>query len=135
MPDLLPDLEANRVQILRQFSSLGDFRPGSICAVSRRCGKPGCHCAKPKDPGHDPQLRLTSKAAGKTVAETISSPAALQKAKAEITEYQRFRELSSELAAVNEKICRRRPVESAPAPWSAEEKKRLLRSISKSPGK
>jgi hypothetical protein len=135
MPDPLPDLEVSRAQILRQFSSLGDFRPGSICAVSRRCGKPGCHCAKPKDPGHDPQLRLTNKVAGKTVAETISSPAALQKAKAEIAEFQRFRELSSELAAVNEKICRLRPVESAPAPGSAEEKTRLLRSISKSPGK
>lgn len=134
MPESLPDLEAERIRILREFSSLSDFRPGSICAVPRRCGKPGCHCAKPKGPGHDPQLRLTRKIAGKTIAETISSPAALNKANAEIAEFQRFRQLSAELTTVNEKICQRRPVEQAPVPWSAQEKKRLLRSISRSRG-
>ena len=51
MPDSLPALEAERSQILRQLSILGDLRPGSIGAVARRCGKPTCHCAKPKDPG------------------------------------------------------------------------------------
>ena len=59
MPDSLPALEAERARILRQITALGDLRPGSICAVSRRCGKPTCHCAKPNDPGHDPQVRLS----------------------------------------------------------------------------
>jgi len=131
----LDTLEAERTQILREFLSLGDFRPGSICAIPRRCGKPGCHCAKPKDAGHDPQLRLTCKAAGKTVAETISSPAAFQKANAEIAEFHRFRELTAQLMAVNERICRLRPVAPVPGNWSAEEKKRLLRSISRWRGK
>src|ERR1039458_3398481 len=49
MPDSLPALEDQRFQILRQFAGLGDLRPGSICAVARRCGKPTCHCAKPND--------------------------------------------------------------------------------------
>jgi Family of unknown function (DUF6788) len=72
MPESLDSLEGQRTRILQQFQSLGDFRPGSICAVSRRCGKPTCHCAKSNDAGHDPQLRLTRKEGGKTVAETIS---------------------------------------------------------------
>jgi hypothetical protein len=55
MPNSLSELEAERSKILRHFTSLGDLRPGSICAVPRRCGKPSCHCAKPDDPGHDPQ--------------------------------------------------------------------------------
>src|SRR5258708_29602954 len=131
MLESLDTLEAERTRILREFPSLGDFRPGSICAIPRRCGKPGCHCAKPNDAGHDPQLRLTRKAGGKTVAETISSPAALRKANAEIAEFHRFRELNSELIAVNEKICRLRPAEEAPAHWSAAEKKRLLQSINR----
>jgi len=42
MPDSLPELEAERSKILRQFSTLGDLRPGSICAVARRCGKATC---------------------------------------------------------------------------------------------
>src|ERR1035441_8677039 len=80
MPNSLPELEAERSKLLRQFTTLGDLRPGSICAVPRRCGKPTCHCAKPNDPGHDPQIRLTRKIDGKTVAESFPSPAAWRKA-------------------------------------------------------
>jgi hypothetical protein len=129
MPDSLLELEAQRSKILRQFTTLGDFRLGSICAVPRRCGKPTCHCAKPNDPGHEPQLRLTRKVHGRTVAESFPSPAAFRKAKAEIDEYHRFQNLTMELVPVNEKICRLRPVASESSPWTAEEKKRLLRSI------
>lgn len=132
MPDSLPELEAQRSKILRQFTTLSDFRRGSICAVSRRCGKPTCHCAKPNDPGHDPQLRLTRKVEGRTVAESFPSPAAFRKAKAEIDEYHRFQNLTLELVTVNQRICRLRPVESESSPWTAEEKKRLLRSIRRS---
>jgi hypothetical protein len=132
MPDSLPELEAQRSKILRQFTTLSDFRLGSICAVSRRCGKPTCHCAKPNDPGHDPQLRLTRKVKGRTVAESFPSPAAFRKAKAEIDEYHRFQNLTLELVTVNQKICRLRPVESESSPWTAEEKKRLRRSIRRS---
>src|ERR1035438_4998962 len=85
MPDSLPALEDQRFQILRQFAGLGDLRPGSICAVARRCGKPTCHCAKPNDAGHDPQLRLTRKVDGKTVAESFPSPAAFHKGSEEHT--------------------------------------------------
>jgi len=131
MPDSLPALEAERSQILRQISVLGDLRPGSICAVPRRCGKPTCHCAKPKDPGHDPQLRLTYKVDGKTVAESFATPAVFHKAQAEIHEHQRLQKLCADLVAVNQKICRLRPVEKTEK-WSPEEKKRLLRSIKKS---
>jgi len=132
MPDSLPALETERSQILRQISTLGDLRPGSICAVSRRCGKPTCHCAKPKDPGHDPQLRLTYKVEGKTMAESFATPAAFHKAQLEIHEYQRLQRLCADLVTVNQKICRLRPVEKTADKWSAEGKKRLLRSIKKS---
>lgn len=135
MPESLQDLEAQRSEILRQFSTLGDLRSGSICAVARRCGKSTCHCAKPNDPGHDPQIRLTRRVAGKTVAESFASPAACRKAQSEINEYHRFQQLSSRLLEINEKICRHRPVETESSAWTAEGKKRLLRSIKRSPGK
>ena len=111
MPNSLPELEAERRTILLQVTALGDLRTGSICAVARRCGKPTCHCAKPDDPGHDPQIRLTTRVDGKTVAESFPSPAAFRKAQAEIDEYHRFRKLSVELISVNERICRQRSVE------------------------
>lgn len=135
MPNSLPELEAERSRILGQFTTLGDLRPGSICAVARRCGKPSCHCAKPGDSGHDPQIRLTRRVEGKTVAESFPSPAAWRKAQSEIDEYHRLQKLSSELIAVNEKICLQRPLQSASSRWTPEEKKRLLRSLKRSPAK
>jgi hypothetical protein len=135
MPNSLPDLEVDRSKILRQFTTLGDLRPGSICAVPRRCGKPTCHCAKPNDPGHDPQIRLTRRVNGKTVAESFPSLSAWRKAQSEIDEYHRFQQLSNELIVVNEKICKQRPPQAESSKWTPEEKKRLLRSIRKSPAK
>jgi hypothetical protein len=135
MPNSLSELEAERSKILRHFTSLGDLRPGSICAVPRRCGKPSCHCAKPDDPGHDPQIRLTRKVNGRTVAESFPSPSAWRKAQSEIDAYHRLQKLSAELIAVNEKICPQRPLESASSTWTPEERKRLLRSMRRSSGK
>ena len=120
MPDSLPDLEAERADLLEQFLSLSDFRPGSITASVRRCGKPTCHCAKPNDPGHDPQFRLSRKVNGKTVNESFATPAALRKAQQQVAEFHRFQKLSQDLVALNDRICRLRPV--------AQE---LLRSIRK----
>ena len=56
--DLATPLETQRSKLLEEFLGLQDLRPGSITAVTRRCGKPSCHCAKHNDPGHDPQFRL-----------------------------------------------------------------------------
>ena len=39
MPDPLPALEQRRSQLLLAIAQLGDFRPGSIHAAFRRCGK------------------------------------------------------------------------------------------------
>lgn len=131
MPTTLASFEAERAQLLQQFQSLGDLRPGSITAMARRCGKPTCHCAQAEDPGHGPQFRLTRKIGGKTVTETFSSPAALRKAQGEIAEFHRLQQLSAALVAVNENICRLRPIGKEESGWTAQEKKRLLRSIRK----
>ncbi len=135
MPDSLPDLEGARSKLCQQMQTLGDFRPGSISVVTRRCGKPTCHCAQPDDTGHDPQFRLTRKVAGKTRTESFPTPAAFRKAQQEVAEFHRFRTLSADFIAVNEKICQLRPAESEPGGWTPQEKKRLLRSIKRSPEK
>jgi hypothetical protein len=135
MPDDVATLEVERSQLLEAFLGLGDLRRGCITAVARRCGKPSCHCAKPNDPGHDPQFRLTRRVAGKTVTETFPNPAALRKAQQEVAEFRRLQKLSQELIALNEKICRLRPVEQKRGGWTEQEKKRLLRSIRRWRGK
>ena len=135
MPDHLATLEMERSKLLEGFLGLGDLRPGCITAVARRCGKPSCHCAKPHDPGHDPQFRLTRRVAGKTVTDTFPNPAALRKAQQEVAEFRRFQKLSQDLIALNGEICRLRSVEQKRGGWTEQEKKRLLRSIRRWRGK
>jgi len=127
-------LEAARSKLVQQFLTLGDFRPGTVSAAPRRCGRPTCHCARPNSAGH-PQFRLVRKIKGKSVAESFPSPAAFRKAAQEVTEFHRFQDLAAELTAVNEQICRLRPVEPDQTGWTEAEKKRLLLFIKKSHGK
>jgi hypothetical protein len=133
MPDALVELEIRRAAVQMQIAQLGDMRSGSITGTGGRCGNPNCHCHQDGGAGHGPYYRLTRKVNGKTVTETFSSPASLAKAKREVAECQRFRELGEQLLDVNEQICGLRPVtEIAP---SAQEKKRPKRSKRKSPAK
>ncbi len=134
MAQSLADLEATRTALLQQFLSLGDFRPGTVSASRRRCGKPSCHCAQPDSAGH-PQFRLLRKVRGKTVAESFPTPAAFRQAAEQVSEYHRFQDLIAELTAVNEQICRLRPAEADETGWSEAEKKRLMPFIKKSRGK
>jgi hypothetical protein len=83
MADDLATLETQRAKLLEEFLGLRDLRPGSITAVTRRCGKPSCHCAKHNDPGHDPQFRLTRRVSN-TVTESVPNPTALRKAQQEV---------------------------------------------------
>src|SRR5258707_7163776 len=134
MSTTLTTLETDRSKLLEQFVRLGDLRPGSITAVVRRCGNRSCNCARPNDPGHDPQFRLTRRVAGKTTTETFRTPAALRKAQQEVAEFHRLQKLSGDLVDINEKICKLRPAQQPPDVWTDQEKKRLLRSIRKLPG-
>jgi hypothetical protein len=133
MPDSLVDLEGRRASIQMQIAQLGDMRSGSVTGTGGRCGNPNCHCHRAGDPGHGPYYRLTRKVEGKTVTETLSSPATLAKAQREVAEFHRFRELGGQLLDVNEQICELRPVEENPL--SAQEKKRRKPSARRSRAK
>ena len=132
MPDSLAQLEKQRTELFRQIADLGDFRRGSVTPTSGKCGKPTCHCAQPNDPGHGPNFRLTRKLAGKTVTETFASPLGLRKAQREVETFHHFQELCDQLIALNEKICRLRPVEQT---LTLQEKKRSKLSSRKSSAK
>ena len=133
MPESLVDLESRRAAVHSQIAQLGDMRSGSITGTGGRCGNPNCHCHQAGDPGHGPYYRLTRKVKGKTVTETLSTPTTLAKARREVAECQRFRELGNQLLNVNEQICELRPVEETLP--SAQEKKRRKRSKRKSRAK
>jgi hypothetical protein len=132
MPVPLSALEQQRSSLLQQIGELGDFRPGSITGTGGRCGTPSCHCHRPQDPGHAPHPRLTYKVNGKSVTESFATAAAQRKAEGEVAAFRQYQQLSRSFVAVNEEICRTRPVEDTLTP---QEKKRPKRSSRKSPRK
>ena len=105
----LADLEEQRARLYEQLAASGDFRPGSINATYRRCGKPNCACAREGHPGHGPRWLWTRSVGGKTRTRQLA-PAELDKVRAELAAYQQFAALSEQVVAVNEAICEARPV-------------------------
>jgi uncharacterized protein DUF6788 len=108
----LPDLERHRAQLYARLAATGDFRPGSINATYRRCGKPNCACARPGHPGHGPRWLWTRSSGGRTRTRQLAA-AELDKVRAELAGYKEFAALAGQIVAVNEAICEARPVASA----------------------
>lgn len=108
----LADLEQQRAQLYGQLAATGDFRPGSINATYRRCGKPNCACARPGHRGHGPRWLWTRSAGGRTRTRQLAA-AELEKVRAELANYQQFAELSGQIVEVNAAICEARPVTPA----------------------
>lgn len=126
MSPSLFELEQRREVIAEEISQLGDLRPGSVTPTWGRCGKPECRCHKADEPGHGPNFRLTYKVEGKTVSESLPTPAAIRKAEQEVAEFRKFQKLTQEFVKTNADICRLRPVEEESS--TGQEKKRLKRS-------
>jgi hypothetical protein len=133
IPKSLESLEQQRADITTQIAALGDLRGGSITSTTGRCGKPNCHCHKPKDPGHGPNLRLTYKVNGKTITQSLPDQSATRKAEREIAEFRKLQGLHKELIEVNAQICQLRP--SQPEVLSPQEKKRRKSSARRSRAK
>lgn len=45
-------LRKRKGDLLSLFPIPDDLLPGSLSESHMRCGKPGCHCSDPNDPGH-----------------------------------------------------------------------------------
>lgn len=122
----LRDLAQQRSRLHADLAGVGAFRPGSLSAVRRRCGKPTCACAAPAHPGHGPQHILTRKVAGRTVAVHLKPGPELEKVAREVANYKRFKAIVGEIVEVNEVICAARPVsalaEDAPQTEAGAEK-------------
>lgn len=48
----LQELQRRRNAVLGVLAAIGDFRPGNLYELNRRCGRSYCHCAEPQSPGH-----------------------------------------------------------------------------------
>ena len=132
----LPELEQRRAQLYARLAATGDFRPGSINATYRKCGKPNCACARPGHPGHGPRWLWTRSAGGRTRSRQLAA-AEVDKVRAGLANYKEFAGLAGQIVAVNEAICEARPVTSAtplsPAGPSGERGGSARRSRRRSP--
>jgi hypothetical protein len=132
MAETLGELEARRRQLFQEMEALGDFRPGMISANYRKCGKRNCACAQPGHQGHGPQYLWNTTQSNRSRSQVIRLGPELEKVERELANYRRFGELCSELVAVNEQLCRLRPVpEISNEQELAQLKKTLQRKYSK----
>ena len=103
-----PDLDTlllKRDQLKAELAAVGDMRPGSLVPRFRKCGKPSCHCAKKGAQGHGPSYSLTHAVSGKTLTHVIPTGPAVERTRAQLNEYHRFRNLVQQLIAISEQIC------------------------------
>jgi len=128
MSQSLPELAQRREAIAQRIAQLGDLRPGCVTSTSGRCGKPNCRCHQPGEPAHGPHFRLTYKMNGKTISESLPTPAAIHKAEREVAEFRKFQDLSREFVETNTAICEDESL-------TDQEKKRGKRSGRRSRGK
>ena len=125
----LQALRDRRDQLAAGLARVGDLRPGFLTARFRKCGKLNCHCAQKDSPGHGPSYSLTHRVGGKTVTQVIPPGPAVERAKAQIAEYRRFRDLVRELIVVSEQICSVQVRDSEAVLASGAKKKPLRRSL------
>ena len=129
----LPALLRQRTQLQQSLAQIGDFWQGSLSSQYRKCGKKGCHCAQPGDPGHGPSWILVRSVAGKPQSRSIPA-AAVDQTRVQVEEYQRFRTLTRELAEVSSRICAERLKHGEPeipekkGRWSKRSKPRRSRN-------
>ena len=129
MGERLEQMESKRAALLTALAETGDMRQGSISETYRRCGKANCACAQASHSGHGPYYAFTRKVGGKTQTIQLRPGPALTKLLREVASYHQFRRLVEDLVAVNEAICRLRPVEvEAETPGRRALKKKLPRS-------
>ena len=123
----LEALREKREQLTASLAQIDDLRPGFLTVRFRRCGKPNCHCAQKGSSGHGPSYSLTHRIGGKTITQVIPQGVSIERTKAQLAEYRRFRHLVRELITVSEQICSAQLREAQTTPLVKTKKKPLRR--------
>ena len=121
-------IQQQRQGLKEELETIGAFRRGSINVFYRQCGKPGCRCNRPGHPGHGPQTTLTSKKEGKTQALNLATARAVERAREQVENHDRFRDWLRRWQELNEEIADRELSEALAetAPEETSRQKKLL---------
>lgn len=123
--------QGQRRALMEELAAIGIFRRGSINVFFRQCGKAGCRCRRPGHPGHGPQTTLTWKKGGKTQSRNLASAGAVERAREQVQNHDRFREWLRKWQAWNEERADQELAEAhreAPAEETSRQKKLPRRS-------
>ena len=130
MGNTIESLRGEREEILREISGLGEFRRGTVSASYRKCGKPGCRCAREGEEGHGPRYLWNGTTGGKSFAKNLHLGPEVEKYLEETERYRRFIDLSQRLIDVNEKLCDMMPAREVEGEKELDElKKKLQRKL------
>lgn len=89
--------------LIKELSSIEEFRRGSVSTFFRKCGKHGCACSNAEHPGH-PQTKLTVKEGVKTKSINLSCVDALRVVSKQIQNHERFLAWCRKWIELNEQI-------------------------------
>jgi hypothetical protein len=107
------ELARMRLELASELAAGARFAPGSLHEEWRKCGKAGCHCAAPGDPGHGPRNVLVRREGGRV--RTVQVPASMVGAvEAGVGRWQRFEAVRARLVAVNAEEVRRELLAAPP---------------------
>ena len=106
-----PSLRAKRKRLRAALPDPERILRGSIVERYRKCGKPGCHCAKGE--GHGPAYYLSvTLGVGKTRSYYL--PARLRKVVGRyLDNFKKLRQLSEQLVEINLELLERRELDRA----------------------
>ena len=92
-------------RIKEELAELGPLRPGTLYERHSVCGKPGCRCARKRNPEkHGPYSYLSYTRDGKSHTEFVSREQ-VPEVRSQVAEYERLMELVKELVDCNLELC------------------------------
>ncbi len=99
-------LRQRRKALLRGLPPLDAILRGSLIERYKRCGKPGCKCAKGR--GHGPKYYLSISRTGERPQMDYVPQAYQEQVKQFLANHQRVRTILDEICAINHELLRRR---------------------------
>lgn len=102
----IASIRRRRKALLRRLPSMDSILRGSLIERYKRCGKPGCKCAKSS--GHGPKYYLSVSKPGKMPEMDYVPRAYQEKVKEHLENYRRIKAILEELCEINRELLRRR---------------------------
>jgi len=94
---------ARIARLHRRITKLSCIARGRIDRLYNRCGKKGCRCAVPGDPGHGPYF-IWARLEGGRLVRTSLKPAQARIARAAFREYRRLKQLSRKWEDISREV-------------------------------